>query len=267
MRITTIIENYVSKSGLLAEHGLSFYIETENRKILFDTGQTSAFAENAKALGINLSEIDAVVLSHGHFDHTGGLTSFLEINSKATVYCKPEALWPKYHGPKKYVGMNVPEALLKSRLHFISGCFQLDEGVFAVADIPLHNKADKAFHNFQVLRNGSFEDDEFLDEVFLALVRNNKLSVISSCSHRGITNVVHQAKKLFPRSQMNMVLGGFHLKDENVKQYPEIVSYFNRIIPESIGTCHCSGVEMFTRLKNDLTSPVFYNFTGHLINL
>ena len=88
MKIVTLIENLANRSGLIAEHGLSFYIETDKSKIIFDTGQSSLFLNNAKKLNINIEDVDALVLSHGHFDHTGGLYPFLEANKKAKIFCK-----------------------------------------------------------------------------------------------------------------------------------------------------------------------------------
>lgn len=88
MRIVTLIENLVYKQGFIAEHGLAIFIETENRKILFDTGQSGLFLQNAQKLGIAIDDIDGLVLSHGHYDHTGGLYPFLEKNSKAKIFAK-----------------------------------------------------------------------------------------------------------------------------------------------------------------------------------
>lgn len=106
MRITALTEN-TSKNGLLSEHGLSLYIETENRKILFDTGQSDLFSKNAETLGIDLSEVDLAVLSHGHYDHGGGLKKFLELNNTAKVYMNKHAFEPHYNGTEKYIGLDV----------------------------------------------------------------------------------------------------------------------------------------------------------------
>lgn len=106
MKIITLIENVVNNGNLLAEHGLSLYITTNNRKILFDTGQSGLFIQNAEKLGIDIADVDILVLSHGHYDHTGGLQAFLEINYKATVLAKKDIFFPKYSGKTRYIGMN-----------------------------------------------------------------------------------------------------------------------------------------------------------------
>jgi len=112
MKIITLIENHVNSPGLVAEHGLSLYIDTGNKKILFDTGQSGLFIQNAQKLGIDIREIDLLVISHGHYDHTGGLYQFLEVNKKATVYAKKEIFTPKYSGKTRFIGTQPNEELL-----------------------------------------------------------------------------------------------------------------------------------------------------------
>ena len=106
MRIVTLVENTSSNPKIIAEHGLSLYLETEDQKILFDMGQTSAFARNGERLGIDLSNIDFAVLSHGHYDHGGGLGTFLRINSHAPVYVHKTAFGAHYNGTEKYIGLD-----------------------------------------------------------------------------------------------------------------------------------------------------------------
>ena len=106
MNIISLVENTASKDTLGAEHGLSLYIETDRHKILFDMGQSNLFEENAAKLGVNLAEVDIAVLSHGHYDHGGGLKRFLEINRKAPVYISRYAFEPHYNGTEKYIGLD-----------------------------------------------------------------------------------------------------------------------------------------------------------------
>ncbi len=105
MRVTALTEN-TTEIGLRTEHGLSLYIETDDKKILFDSGQTELFAENAGHLGIDLSSVDMMILSHGHYDHGGGLKKFIEINKKAPIYMSRYAFEPHYNGTEKYIGLD-----------------------------------------------------------------------------------------------------------------------------------------------------------------
>ena len=128
MKITTLLENTTKRPDLSAEHGLSLYIETAEHKILFDMGQTDLFSHNAAALGIDLAAVDIAVLSHGHYDHGGGLARFLTLNRTAPIYVNRHAFEPHYHGVEKYIGLDT--ALAKhSQLIFTEGTTILADGI------------------------------------------------------------------------------------------------------------------------------------------
>jgi 7,8-dihydropterin-6-yl-methyl-4-(beta-D-ribofuranosyl)aminobenzene 5'-phosphate synthase len=266
MRIVTLIENLVYKKDLVAEHGLSFYIETDNKKIIFDTGQTGNFLKNAVVLGVDIPEIDTLVLSHGHYDHTGGLYPFLQANSKAKVYAKKEVFFRKYHGTDRFIGTVYDSEALENRIHFVNEKIQIDQDIFIMPDIPIDNPLDTHFKHFKIQPDNGYEDDEFNDELFLAITHNKKLSVISSCSHRGITNIVDAAKKQF-NLPVNMILGGFHLIDAPAEQYEAIRDYFRKTDPKLIGVCHCTGMDNFSKFLRDFKSSVFYNHTGKVLEI
>ncbi|EKD30629.1 MAG: hypothetical protein ACD_77C00504G0006 [uncultured bacterium] len=257
MKITTLIENLVYRKGLLAEHGLSLYIETDTRKILFDTGQSGAFLQNAQKMGVKIEEIDSVIISHGHYDHTGGLSSFLMVNSKARVYMKKEALTEKYDISKRYIGITCDPELLKNRVEFITGITEIDKGLFIMPDIPVFNSDDTYFRNF---------NEEFLDELYLAITHNGELSIITGCSHRGITNIMKSATDNF-NMPINLVLGGFHTKDCTESQFNIISDYLMHNMPKSIGVCHCTGIEKYSSLSKLFGGKVFYNCTGSIVEI
>ncbi|MBN2485782.1 MAG: MBL fold metallo-hydrolase [Bacteroidales bacterium] len=266
MRIVTLVENLVYKQGLAAEHGLSVYIETENKKILFDTGQSAAFINNAKLLGINVAEIDAVIISHGHYDHTGGLYPFLKQNSKALVFVKEELFVPKYHGNDRFIGICKDELLLKNRLFYIDKVTEIEKDVFIMPDIKIYEKLDTHFKGLNIKDIEGLKTDEFSDELFLAIKSNNQINVVTACSHRGITNICKTAVGHF-NLPPGLILGGFHLKDCSLEQYNFIIEYFKSSGTQSIGVCHCTGVEKFANMQHDLNMHVFYNYTGHEIIL
>lgn len=266
MRIVTLIENLVYKQGLFAEHGLAIYIETENRKILFDTGQTGLFLQNAEKLGINIEDIDALVLSHGHYDHTGGLYPFLEKNSKAKVYTKKDIFTPKYHGHNRFIGTLRNETLLKDRLIYVDTVTEIAENVFIMPDITIYNSIDTHFKGLNKKVGNEFVPDEFDDELFLILKHNEQINIVTACSHRGITNICTTATEHF-KLPVGLILGGFHMKNCTTEQYVQITHYFRLLQPESIGVCHCTGVEKYAQMFNECEAHLFYNYTGNEINI
>ncbi len=263
IKITTLVENRTYKRDLLAEHGLSFLIETESKKILLDVGQTDAFLKNAQVLGINICDVDFLVLSHGHYDHTGGLEAFLKVNSTAIIYFKKELLIPKYNDDR-FIGLKINFDLIKNRIIYVNEIIELDNGIFIFPEIPIVNELDTHFNHFNILIDGKMCSDDFSDEVFLAVEYCNKISVISSCSHRGISNILNKVISYFGLP-INLVLGGYHIKQCDSNQFEFLVEYMHLIKPELLGVCHCTGVDKFAALVKYKSLNVFYNHTGKIL--
>ena len=266
MKIITLIENLAYDQGLVAEHGLSVYVECQNRKLLFDTGQSGLFIQNARTLGIAIEEIDAVVLSHGHYDHTGGLYPFLEVNKKAKVYAKRALFDPKYRSNKTFIGTPRNEELLKDCLVYVDEITELDEGLFIMPNIPIKHPIDKHFDRLMKQKDNEIVPDEFDDELFIVIIEKEQVNIISACSHRGITNICEAAIGHF-NLRVGLILGGFHLKNCTTEQYNHLTHYFQSLQPKSLGVCHCTGIEKYADLRNDCDVNVFYNYTGFEVNI
>lgn len=260
MRIITLIENLAYNRGLIAEHGLSFYIETGKRKILFDTGQSDSFLKNAVILGIDLSDIDAVIISHGHYDHTGGLYPFLRMNYKAKVFVKKEAFHPKFHN-QSFIGINYDSNLLNGRTEYVNTALEIDKNLYIMPDITIKNTIDTNFQQFNIQTADGASADMFQDELYIAIKHSDEISIISSCSHRGITNIIDSAVSYF-NLPVNTILGGFHIRNCESVQLDAITMCLKRFSVKSIGACHCTGVEKYAALKYRLGENVFYNHTG-----
>lgn len=261
MKIVTLVENCVYGRKLQAEHGLSLYIETPTNKILFDTGQSDLFIRNARFLHVDLREVDMLILSHGHSDHSGGLNAFLAYNQKAKVFCKHEALDRKFKGEREN-GMEHHDKLDLSRFCFLNEQTEVASDVFVLPELTIQNPDDTHFDCFDVLRDGVLQPDRFEDEVALVLRENGKLVVLSACSHRGITNILEQVKHNFPGEPISLVIGGYHIHKAAPGKCSIIANYFKSMPDTRVGVCHCTGVDKFAVLAGQLGERVFYNHTG-----
>lgn len=262
MKIISLLDNLVYKQGLKAEHGLSFLLEIEDKRILFDTGQSDLFLHNATKLGILPETIDAVILSHGHYDHTGGLYPFLRENTKAKVFAKEAIFTPKYHGRERFIGCTKDDSILRNRFVPIHSVTELFPNLFIMPDIPISLNNDTHFKHFFVRPHDELIPDEFNDELFLVITRNHQINIITACSHRGITNICSAATQQFALP-VNLIIGGFHTKESTLEQYNTIVKYMRQLQPRAIGVCHCTGVEKYADLRYDCDAKVFYHYTGH----
>lgn len=250
MKITTLMENTACSPEFACEHGLSLYIETGKRKLLFDAGQSGAFAENAGKLGIDLCQVDAFVLSHGHYDHGGGLPRFLEVNRQAMIYVNRFAFEPHYHGREKYIGLN-PALEGNSRIFPVGGEVSLGEGL-TLYTLPLP-PMDSA--GLTVLRNGRFLPEDFRHEQYLLVEEGGKRILFSGCSHKGILQIVDHFRP-------DVLIGGFHfmkIEDEDyLKQAAETLLRY----PTTYYTGHCTGETQFARMKNIMGERLHYLSAG-----
>lgn len=266
MKIITLIENLVTSPELLAEHGLSIFIDSGDKKLLFDTGQSGLFMQNAQKLGVDIGEIDAVIISHGHYDHTGGLYAFLQANNKAKVYAKSGIFVPKYNGKTRFIGTPENVDLFSGRLNFVDQITEIVPNIFIMPDTEIYHEIDTNFTRLYKKEGISFLDDTFEDELFLVIKADEHINIITACSHRGITNICSTATSFF-KQPVNLILGGFHMKDCGIEQYVHITHYLQELQPQLLGTCHCTGVEKFSSLLNEADCKVFYNATGNKVEI
>ena len=266
MKIVTLIENLVYQRELVAEHGLSVYVEDENVKVLFDTGQGGIFMHNAAKLGIRIEDIDALVISHGHYDHTGGLYPFLEQNRKAVVYAKKAVFDLKYNRERRFAGTPFHEEILKGRLHLTDKVTPLSDNIFIMPEIPVNHPEQTHFQEYFTLSEGELKPDCFEDEQFLVLLNNGMASIVTACSHRGIANIVEHTRQHFGLP-IHTILGGFHTEKVPADQMEPVVDFFRTVNPQSIGVSHCTGIDKYALLRMHLGERVFYNNTGKEILL
>lgn len=237
MQITVLAENTATDERFGKEHGLSLYIQTQGQNILFDMGQTGLFLENARKLNIDLGEADAAVLSHGHYDHGGGLSAFLEINSRAKVYVSRCAFEPHYHGQEKYIGLDT--ALAGSpRLVFTGDKEVLAPGLTLYSCNGERREHDLGSFGLETLENGELVPEDFRHEQYLLIEEDGRRVLFSGCSHKGILDIVRWFRP-------DALVGGFHFSklplDEKLEEYARYLNSF----PTEYYTCHCTGLPQF----------------------
>lgn len=258
MEIRTLIENTTERPDLEAEHGLSLYLEVGGKKILFDMGQSDAFARNAAALGIDLSQVDLAVLSHGHYDHGGGLKRFLTLNDHAPVYLSRWAFEPHWHGTERYIGLD-PALVTEPRLIPVDGTVELGGGLTLLdgSGRELSFPLDPA--GLTVWRDGAFLPEEFRHEIYLRLQRPEGDLLISGCSHRGILNILRWFR---PRT----LIGGFHfMKLDPAGPDRQTLDRAAEVLAEGdtvYYTGHCTGDAPFAYLQPRLPNRLHRIRTG-----
>lgn len=279
MKITALSENISSRGDLGCEHGLSLYIETEQHKLLFDTGVKSIFAENAEKLGIRLTSVDLSVVSHGHYDHGGGLRTFLELNSTAKVYISERAFDKHFAnkpgGHVEYIGLD--ETLLPNgRIIYTGERLTIDgelELFSNVEHVRLNPSGNVDLLKDAVAKEGSasYERDDFTHEQNLIISENGNKVLLTGCSHCGIVNILeryHKDQGSFP----HVVIGGFHLYSPPTKKSedPAIVREIAAYLLETKAmfyTCHCTGLDSYKVLKEAMGDRIGYLSAGETIKI
>lgn len=259
MKVTVLIENTTLRDDLATEHGLSLLIETGALTILFDAGQTGAFADNAEKLGIDLKKVDICILSHGHYDHGGGLSRFLEINDHAPVYLSRHA-FGEYFSSGKYIGLN-PALERNPRLIPVSDVLELADGITLCSCNDLMRPFSFGVFGQSVRKNGFHEDDRYLHEQYLLIEESGKKLCFSGCSHKGVLNILSWF-------QPDVFFGGFHFirMDSQGRELHDAMHQLKRF-PTQYYTGHCTGQEQYAVLKASLGDRIDYLHTGTVIEL
>jgi 7,8-dihydropterin-6-yl-methyl-4-(beta-D-ribofuranosyl)aminobenzene 5'-phosphate synthase len=248
IRITVLSENTSGREDLQAEYGLSLWIEADGLKILFDTGMTGAFAANAEKLGIDLSGTVHLVLSHGHFDHTGGIAIALEHAPEALVHLHPDAALPKYLLAQdgQAMGIGMPASSLKavrdgtSRCLFLEGVARLTEHVFLTGPIPRETPFERIVEPFTRDREGRVPD-ALEDDQALWIETAGGLIIVLGCAHAGLVNTVEYIREKSGRQKVRAIIGGMHLMNADAQTIGKTADAIASWGPGLISPNHCTG--------------------------
>ena len=289
MRIINLIENTEGASGCGVEHGLCFYIETEKHKLLMDTGQTELLLENAKKLGIDLTQVDTVVLSHGHYDHGGGILPFAKINPTAKIYV-PEAAFGEYYAVNKdgephYIGLakeiqELPQVIkvsaeakpqTREEAGASSGIYRIDDELLLFSGIGSEHTIPSTNQRLKKKTEDGFVQDDFAHEQCLVIEEGVKKVLLSGCAHHGILNIMDRYCELFGE-EPDYVISGFHMMKKHSYSDEDI----NMIIDTALAlrqyktvfyTGHCTGVEPYNAMKKLMGNQLHYVHSGDEIRI
>jgi len=247
VKLTILVDNHAAPN-LTAEHGFSLLAEIGSQTILFDTGQGSAMKDNAATLGITLDEVDTLILSHGHYDHTGGLADLLHINHKIHVYCHAAAFLPRYsvhEGTAKPIKMTseammAMNSLPETRVHWATRVVRLSDDIGITGEIPRKSQFENTGGPFYFDRDGK-RADPIKDDLAFWLDTPKGLVVCIGCCHAGIVNTLGYICEKSGESKIHTVIGGLHLLDADEKRLLETVTELQKFNIENFIPCHCTG--------------------------
>ncbi|NLZ46660.1 MAG: MBL fold metallo-hydrolase [Clostridiales bacterium] len=272
VKLSILTNDTVTKRNFLAEHGLSLFIETKGFKILFDTGQSDVFSKNASNIGIKLAETNCIVLSHGHYDHCGGMEYFKY--KMPNVYVHNNAFINHYtlNNNNTYKDIGIPwsqdfKNKIKHKIKHIQNKTSIADGIFVCGEIPSTEEFEGVPQGFYTEDNNQKSYDIFKDEAVLVVDTEKGLCVFLGCSHTGVVNCIKQVKRLFPDKNIYMVAGGMHLLKASEMRILMTIQYIINEGIEKIIPLHCTGLSAICEMKKHFKDKCEILYVGNQIEI
>jgi 7,8-dihydropterin-6-yl-methyl-4-(beta-D-ribofuranosyl)aminobenzene 5'-phosphate synthase len=274
LRITTLSEN-TARGNFLAEWGLSVLVETDEANILFDSGQSISAGHNADMLGIDLNKVDKIVLSHGHYDHTGGLRQVLgKIRKQIEIIAHPDIWAAKYARREgqadRYIGIPFQAQELESlgaNFNLTTKPVEITDNIMTTSEVPMITEFETIDTPLFVKEATGWQPDKLLDDQALIITTEAGLVVILGCAHRGIINTIYHAQQLSGVKAIYMVLGGAHLISASEERVWSTIAALRELNVQGLGLCHCTGLPATATIAQEFGDKFFFNNAGASINL
>lgn len=270
INITILVENTAHNDSLKAEHGLSFWIKYGDKKVLFDTGQSESISYNAKVLDIDIAKTNVIILSHGHYDHTGGLHAVLGITSKAKIYLHPAATESKFsrkNSKAKYIGVpdSAKKAIQDSTIIWTATPAKIFPGMLVTGQVPRMNDYENVGGLFFADENCR-KPDKLLDDQALFIESSKGLIVIFGCGHSGVVNTLDYVSQLTGYKKIYAVIGGMHLLNANSIRIAKTIEAFKQYQVQKIVPLHCTGQKAMGSFKKVFGDKCLFSGVGGQIN-
>jgi len=256
-RITVLVDNTAGGRGLLAEHGLSFWIAHGNKSILFDTGQSHVLMVNARRLGVRLEQVDATVLSHGHYDHTGGLGKVLQHAHTTTVYAHPAVFEPKFARGPEGTAYDIGLPTLNDRavrdmadLVWVEKPVEINGSLRLTGPIPRTNGFEDTGGPF-FRDKACTKPDRLTDDQAAFIETKAGTVVVLGCAHAGVINTLQYVQTLTGNQPIHTVIGGMHLVNASPERMDKTVAELRRLNVQHLLPCHCTGFDAAARLWHE----------------
>jgi 7,8-dihydropterin-6-yl-methyl-4-(beta-D-ribofuranosyl)aminobenzene 5'-phosphate synthase len=277
MKITIICENTVGRRVGLGEHGFSAFIEMNEEKYLFDTGAGHSVVENSLELNKDLRMVKKIFLSHGHFDHTGGLPEVLKLTGKVDVHAHPSLFIDRIHlikenekEIKKFVGLPYKKKYLESlgaNFIFNTNFIEVEKGLFLSGEVPRKTPFEKPDPMLFAEIDGKTSQDVFSDDQSLILDSERGFILILGCAHSGMINIINYVTERTGKDKFYAILGGTHLDFLTSEQLEESIQTLKKMKIQKIGVCHCTGMRAAFRLQQEFGDRFFYGHVGSSLDV
>jgi 7,8-dihydropterin-6-yl-methyl-4-(beta-D-ribofuranosyl)aminobenzene 5'-phosphate synthase len=274
INITVLVDNKAHE-GLMSEHGLSVWVEAGRHRILFDTGQGSALPFNGPKLGVRLEEAESVVLSHGHYDHTGGIPCVISRNPAVKVYCHPGVAVPRYsirpNAQPRDIQMpgeskSYLNRMAEDKLHIVTKPLLITSEIGVTGQIPRNRGFEDAGGPFFLDMEGR-QADSIDDDLAMWIMSDHGLVIVMGCCHSGAINTIEYIREITGNSGVAAVIGGLHLGEASSDRLEKTCEFLKTLGLKLLVPCHCTGEAAVNRLGNALGDVVTPGFAGFRISI